>query len=104
MLISFLLSMTALTAAAYLLLTLNELEYTVTRYDPTLRIARDMTGQTNLPYLHTRYNTELMYRMAPDELVDLADHLLPSTPILGVPPRGFSKPTENLTWRNTQKQ
>ena len=73
---SFLLTMMALT---YPLLTVNELVI----YDPTLRITRDST-------VLTRYNTELMYRMAPDELVDLADHLLPPTPILGVPPRGFS--------------
>jgi hypothetical protein len=46
--------------------------------DPTLRIRRDpVTGLTNFQYLSTRYNPNLEFRMGPDDLVYMADSLLP---------------------------
>ena len=46
-------------------------------YDPTLRIDRNNLGQDNVAYLQTRYNWQLAYRMEPEELIQLADYLLP---------------------------
>ena len=48
--------------------------------DPTLRIHRRVSdGATNLDCLATRYNAVRMFRMPSDDLIRLADALLPAS-------------------------
>jgi len=68
--------MLTLTSAAIVLLSNDAREEPV--YDPCFRIPRRVTdGATNFDFLSTLYNPTLMFRMAPEELVPLADALLP---------------------------